>query len=341
MSEDLDAILRDAWIRPDEVPLADIRAASATKADALDEDGVGRIVRCAFGEMTADATDEILEAFNSDAEVVGRDDLYRQQLLAVAILVALLADASGAHVDKAALAIRSLLFSGREPAHPALLSASDGHIRWARKRAATPASRPRAVSQTGATKTALDQLSTADWGLYRAAILAVSNEVARVRQALARYVAWVEQRDAPVYEQLELLWWVSSGISTSTDYALADLPPEAAPIVAALDIASLAPRTPGPPSSLGLLRFALSQADVDADQLLELETSRAALLGLEPRGVPTPPTADSDFFPVFAYVGQAAPAPAPLRTHATALELGVQALQETYLHTLSSQPEDS
>ncbi len=330
MIEDLTPILRAAWMGDEHIPAGSIAKAASSAAESLKEPQVPDLVRLAFGDARPDSSALVLASFNGDVGIVEDGQYLRQQLLAVAVLLALLEDSAGAHVDLAALIVKAFVFGGREPGHPRLVSASEKHLAWSRNDGAKSPARPKVAGQSTALKTALEQLTTADWNVYRTAIVEVSNEVTRVRQALARQAAWVEQRDPRVNEQLELLWWITSGISATTRQPLSEVPSVAAPIIAGLDVAALAPRSPGPPSSLGLLRFAIALVNLRSEEVVSLGASKEALDAISGSLVPAPNVDDADLFPVFAFLTGISEQPSAKQ--APALALAEESLVESYLY---------
>lgn len=332
MTRDLTPVLRAAWLGTEQIPVESVTKTASEVAESLKAPQVPNIVRVAFGDPPGELAAWLIETFNAEVPVVEADQPLRQQLLAVAILVSLLDEQAGPQVDQAALIVKTLTFAGREPGHSDLLTYAEKHLSWARNDTASLPSRTKTPGQSTATKEALEQLATADWAVYRTAIVELANEVTRVRQALVRQAGWVEQREAPMREQLELLWWVTSGISASAARPLNDIPALAVPVIAGLDVAALAPRVPGPPSFSGLLRFAIASASVRDDLPVSLDESRSALDGILAKPVPTPPPSDADLFPVFAHL--AGNSKASIRSEAPALTLAEETLIESYLYTL-------
>jgi hypothetical protein len=341
MTDALTDVLRPAWMGTEQIPVDAIAKVAAKAAGSLKAEHIPNIVRLAFGEARGDFAGWIVTSFNGEETIVDEAQDLRQQRLAVAVLLTLLEETSGAHVDQAALSVLTLDFATRESGHPRLVSAAQERLRKARADNAGSPDRPRVPAQSTALKEALDALEAAEWGVYRTAITEVANEVTKLRQMIARHLLWVEQREVPMQEQLELLWWVTSGISASTRRPLADLPHAAAPVIAALDVAALAPRAPGPPSASGLLRFALAAADVRPDHPAKLDSVSAEMTGLSVADVPSPPASDADLFPVLSALGDAAPGEPRIHPEQLSLPLAEETLAERYLFNLMNPSESA
>jgi GTPase-associated system helical domain len=338
MTDDLTEVLREAWMGTEQIPIERVSTIASATAESLKTPDMPSMVRLAFGDARGDLVASLIATFNADEPVVEVDQILRQQLLAVAILLSLFRETAGEHVDQAALMVKTLSFAGREPGHLQLQAAADKHLQWARDKSASLPTRPKTLGQSTAAKEALDQLATAEWAIYQRAIVELSNEIGKVRQALGRHVTWVEQLHEPVHEQLELLWWVTSGISASAKRPLKEIPPDGAAVIAGLDVAALAPGAPGPPSSLGLLRFALATAGVGTDDPTNLDASRSAIEEIV-SAVPVPPAADVDLFPVFAHLTGVTEL--PVRPEVVlSLKLAEETLNESYLYKLMGLSED-
>jgi hypothetical protein len=336
---DLTAILRDGWMGTDRIPVEVITERARKLADEVETQELADLVRLAFGGKPSKAAQRLVASFNTDDLVVSTPEQgLRHQLLGVSILLNVFEELSGPAVDQTALMVKSLKFLGRlETAEP-LIVAANRHLQWSRNATASAPPRPRAVSQTPATKQALEALATADWNIYRTAIVELSNELGRVRQALSRQAIWVEEREAPSKSQLELLWWVTSGTSFVTDRTFESLTPGAAAIVAGIDVSHLAPVAPGPPASIGLLRYAIATSGGRPEDPADLGALQGEMHSVGGGEGPEPADSEHDLFPLFGYLAGLSQKPA--RSEIRLIDVAEQALNECYLHSLRDIPEE-
>lgn len=196
-----------------------------------------------------DATDE--------QEVHANDEFLLALLGCLALIQAFDGLSSRRQSVQAALLVRAASFNHWEPAHPDVFHEARRAIRREAVRSFASVAPPRVAGQTAATRQKLDALATADWGVYRQAIVDLSNEIQRLRNAMTRLATYVVESQQPLREQMELLWWTTSGYSLTAGRMISQLPADAAPCVAARDMARIAPRAPGPIAADALLAGAL------------------------------------------------------------------------------------
>lgn len=331
---ELQKLLRPGWLGIEHIPLESVTKLASDMAAGLKTAEIPPLVRFAFDQPNSDVADRVVEVFNVGDPVVQQDEVLRQQLLAAATLFVLLTGYTGESVVVAGLCVSTLNFGRSTTQHVELLQVAKSHLQTASDASQVPPAAPRAPAQSSAAKEAFEALATADFGVYRTAIVELSNELTKMRQAYSRYSAWVERREAPLRTQLELLWWLTSGVTASTAQNWTHIPSHAAPVIAALDIATLSPQAPGPPSSRGLLSLALGAAGTGTSRQIDMNAARLEVAELRPDNLPVPTPRDQDLYPVLYRLtdnGYELP-----EQSETALAVAEEALLEIYLYRMIS-----
>lgn len=278
-----------------------LRALSVFVDSGLAVSDLPDLVRLAFQRTSQSDLGERLRVACNEAggREIKPSDVFLLTLLACQGVIEVFDRLAEDEPVQTALLVRTALFNGWQPGHPDVVDEAHATVRSAANRLAAPEAPPRAPGRRAATKEALDALTTADWSVYRTAIVQLNTEIQHLRNYGTRLSNHIAQSQVPIREQTELLWWITSSFSLTANRALRDLPIAAAPCVIALDLARITNRPPGPIAIDSFLGHALRQTDGAHDGDATVATTAAATrkLGLDSE-YPAPPQRIADFTPI-------------------------------------------